>query len=180
MLGMSVLVTTSALARDRRSSPPPKTGRLVHAPPWSEPGWMPAQSTPAGERPPAFPHRGAHSQVPPWSEPGGYLPPHRPGRAGAEARSVDARDSSDHAKRPQAVAHDPRGHPTVATYVVRPGDSLWSIAGEWLATQDAARIARYWPRIHRANRAEIGQDPNLIRPGQVLAMPSENDSGAGS
>jgi nucleoid-associated protein YgaU len=42
-----------------------------------------------------------------------------------------------------------------------------------LGTTEARRIARYWPRIHRANRAVIGGDPNLIVPGQVLTLPPE-------
>lgn len=58
-------------------------------------------------------------------------------------------------------------------YTVRPGDSLWDIAEMKLGTVEARRIARYWPRIHRANRAVIGADPNLIVPGQVLTLPPE-------
>jgi nucleoid-associated protein YgaU len=57
---------------------------------------------------------------------------------------------------------------------VLPGDTLWSIAAERLETGDMRRIARYWPRIHRANREEIGPNPNLIRPGQVLELPPEH------
>ena len=63
--------------------------------------------------------------------------------------------------------------PPVATHVVRPGDTLWSIAGRVLETDDVRRIARYWPRIHRHNRETVGPDPNLIFPGQVLELPAE-------
>jgi nucleoid-associated protein YgaU len=52
-----------------------------------------------------------------------------------------------------------------------PGDTLWDIAARVLDTDDQRVIARYWPRIHRENRAIIGRDPNLIRPGQVLTLP---------
>ena len=58
-------------------------------------------------------------------------------------------------------------------YTVRPGDSLWDIAEMKLGTAETRRIARYWPRIHRANRDVIGGDPNLIVPGQVLILPPE-------
>ena len=58
-------------------------------------------------------------------------------------------------------------------YTVRPGDSLWDIAEMKLGTAEARRIARYWPRIHRANRDVIGGDPNLIVPGQILTLPPE-------
>ncbi|MDQ3878719.1 MAG: hypothetical protein M3290_10300, partial [Actinomycetota bacterium] len=47
-------------------------------------------------------------------------------------------------------------------WIVMPGDTLWDIAASHLGTRDARRIARYWPLIHRANRAEIGSDPSLI------------------
>jgi nucleoid-associated protein YgaU len=57
--------------------------------------------------------------------------------------------------------------------VVRRGDTLWSIAARSLgpgATAD--EIAREWPRWHEANRHTIGNDPDLIRPGQVLLPPA--------
>jgi nucleoid-associated protein YgaU len=57
---------------------------------------------------------------------------------------------------------------------VLPGDTLWSIAAERLGTDDIRRIARYWPRIHRANREVIGPNPDLLRPGQVLELPPEH------
>jgi nucleoid-associated protein YgaU len=55
------------------------------------------------------------------------------------------------------------------------GDSLWTIASRVLDTDDPRRIARYWPRLHRANRALIGSNPDLIRPGWVLTLPGECD-----
>ncbi|CAN5563510.1 hypothetical protein BH20ACT21_BH20ACT21_21430 [soil metagenome] len=60
-------------------------------------------------------------------------------------------------------------------YQVAAGESLWTIAGRVLDTEDPRRIARYWPRIHRANRSLIGTTPNLIRPGWVLELPPECD-----
>jgi nucleoid-associated protein YgaU len=72
-----------------------------------------------------------------------------------------------------AAAGVARGASAGDRYTVRPGDSLWDIAEMKLGTTEARRIARYWPRIHRANRDVIGGDPNLIVPGQVLALPPE-------
>jgi nucleoid-associated protein YgaU len=57
-------------------------------------------------------------------------------------------------------------------YVVREGDTLWSIAERELQTDDLRAIARFWPQIHRANRTTIGADPSLILPGQVLVIPN--------
>ena len=72
-----------------------------------------------------------------------------------------------------AAAGASRGSSADERYTVRPGDSLWDIAEMKLGTAEAGRIARYWPRIHRANRDIIGGDPNHIVPGQVLTLPPE-------
>jgi nucleoid-associated protein YgaU len=61
--------------------------------------------------------------------------------------------------------------------VVRPGDSLWSIAAAELgADATDARIAVRWPRWYAANQHSIGADPDLIRPGQVLRTPPSERS----
>lgn len=50
--------------------------------------------------------------------------------------------------------------------VVSAGDTLWAIAGEELAAG-----APHWRRLYAANRKVIGDDPDLIRPGQRLRVP---------
>lgn len=56
-----------------------------------------------------------------------------------------------------------------APIVVRTGDSLWAISAHLLGPRgSASHIARLWPRVYAANRAVIGPDPDLIRPGQRL------------
>jgi nucleoid-associated protein YgaU len=70
--------------------------------------------------------------------------------------------------RPEVAAHD--------TVTVRRGDNLWSIAARHLgASASDAQIARVWPQWHAANRAVIGDDPDLIRPGMQLVPPREGD-----
>ena len=69
---------------------------------------------------------------------------------------------------------DPRPSPSAdchGPYRVVAGDSLWTIAGQVLDTDEPRVIARYWPRIHRSNRDLIGATPDLIRPGWVLELP---------
>ena len=61
-------------------------------------------------------------------------------------------------------------------YIVQPGDCLWRIARGALATRggtepSSVEIAQYWPIIYEANRTVIGDDPNLIFPGQMLQIP---------
>lgn len=51
------------------------------------------------------------------------------------------------------------------TYTVKPGDSLWKIAGTLY------RDSSKWADIYRANQDSI-VNPSLIFPGQVLALPA--------
>ncbi|GGO77764.1 LysM peptidoglycan-binding domain-containing protein [Nocardioides deserti] len=58
------------------------------------------------------------------------------------------------------------------THVVRTGDTLWSLAAADLSpAADAADVTRRWHRLHQLNRAVIGDDPDLIHPGQRLHLP---------
>jgi hypothetical protein len=74
---------------------------------------------------------------------------------------------------PSARPHGPAGEDAAIT--VRPGDCLWQIAAESLASTGAApttaEIAAAWPRWYAANQSVIGADPGLIHPGQRLTPP---------
>lgn len=77
-------------------------------------------------------------------------------------------------RHPSATGLPDRSRPPISrTYEVKAGDCLWTIAATVLETDDMSRIARYWPRLHKANRDVIGADPNVIRPGQILRLPGE-------
>lgn len=71
---------------------------------------------------------------------------------------------------------EPRRTPAAAgrTVVVRPGDSLWSIAARTLPEGSGpAQVDSAWRRIYAANRPPLGPDPDLIRPGDVLGIPRD-------
>ena len=55
---------------------------------------------------------------------------------------------------------------------VRPGDSLWTLTAD-LLPEDAALddVATGWRQLYAANRAVVGEDPDLLRPGQSLRVP---------
>jgi hypothetical protein len=58
------------------------------------------------------------------------------------------------------------------TYVVRSGDSLWSIGSRILRSRDAAEVDAAWRLLYRRNRAAVGEDPDLLRTGTVLHLPA--------
>lgn len=66
---------------------------------------------------------------------------------------------------------------TVDEVVVRRGDTLWSIAARQLGDDASdAEIAAAWPHWYAANRAVVGDDPDLLHPGQVLTVPAPRAS----
>lgn len=70
--------------------------------------------------------------------------------------------------RQQPVDED--GHVTVVA-----GDSLWTIAANQLGSPASDRdIALEWPRWYEANRAVLGDNPDVLLPGQVLRPPSRS------
>ena len=70
---------------------------------------------------------------------------------------------------------DPDPRPATERYIVEPGDSLSRIARSVLtadgSTAGSAEVGVYWRAIYAANRRVIGDDPNLIHPGQELELP---------
>lgn len=53
------------------------------------------------------------------------------------------------------------------------GDTLWDIAAQAMGPGASdVEIAMQWPRWYEANRAIIGQNPDVLLPGQILQPPS--------
>jgi nucleoid-associated protein YgaU len=79
-----------------------------------------------------------------------------------------------HATRtPRQVAGSDGDISTRATYVVKRGDSLWSISAAHLgAHASASAIAKAWPDLYELNRMGIGSNPRLLLPGQRLTLPA--------
>lgn len=82
--------------------------------------------------------------------------PSAAGATGSPEVSKSVTPGSD----PSAVAHAPRA------YVVRPGDSFYSIAEEQLGN------AKRWNELFRLNRARVRGDPGRLQPGMTLTLPS--------
>lgn len=94
--------------------------------------------------------------------------------AQAERGSPNTSPASLHSLDGLRLPDRPASSPSVHTIVVRPGDTLWAIAARALPKgADDADIARECARWYAANRAVIGDDPNLIHPLQRLTPPTQ-------
>ncbi|MDQ3604260.1 MAG: LysM peptidoglycan-binding domain-containing protein [Actinomycetota bacterium] len=70
-----------------------------------------------------------------------------------------------------AVAEAQTEDKNTSSAVVRPGDSLWSISeGRLGPNATPQQIYNETARIYALNRERIGEDPNLIYPGEVLLL----------
>lgn len=87
----------------------------------------------------------------------------------AEGIKQTAVQSATEAPRPAVVAPSPPTNVTVAdvatvTYIVQKGDTLWSIATQQLGDGST------WGTVYGQNVDIIGDNPDLIFPGQVLTI----------
>ncbi|WP_458781607.1 LysM peptidoglycan-binding domain-containing protein [Arthrobacter sp. D3-16] len=73
---------------------------------------------------------------------------------------------------PAVRAVEQAGIETEAVAVLA-GDTLWDIAAQAMGPGASdVEIAMEWPRWYEANRAVIGQNPDVLLPGQILQPPS--------
>ncbi|WP_432544427.1 LysM peptidoglycan-binding domain-containing protein [Kineococcus sp. SYSU DK002] len=73
---------------------------------------------------------------------------------------------------PAPVAGAPRPTAAGAELVVHRGDSLWSLARLRCGPgADRAEVLAEQQRLYAANAEVIGEDPDVLRPGQVLRLP---------
>ena len=126
-------------------------------PPLDWPGLVPPEPAPDAA---------ASRQAPPGHATTQPPPPRRPAAEPAAPRATTPRATPPRASVPRTAV------PRTTTVVVRPGDTLWDLAGRSLAApvSDADRAAE-WPRWWAANRDVVGDDPDLLLPGQRLDAP---------
>jgi LysM repeat protein len=198
-LGVGVgLVLTPSIAVADTVHPGPGAVVAIHdvdsaqtddEPPPIDLGWAP---TPAPDAPTAAPDESAPSPAQEPHDPA-QVPTPTPGE---QPTTPPAVESGPHAT-PDAVPEpaptepaptepaptEPAPAPTIPDsaeesdhpgdiVIVKPGDTLWGIAATWLgANPSAAAIVDAVAHLYATNQAVIGPDPNLILPGQRLALP---------
>lgn len=118
------------------------------------PGFLPTLGQPAS--------RNVEAPSPPPGASPGYLPTPPPPVHDAD--------------RARLLAPGPRvAASTHELVTVRRGDSLWSIASRHLGPgASEIQVAHEWPRWYAANRALIGEDPDVLVPGQQLRPPTSH------
>jgi cellulose synthase/poly-beta-1,6-N-acetylglucosamine synthase-like glycosyltransferase len=88
-----------------------------------------------------------------------------------QIRAIGARPAAPHSKR-TPVPHKrqrpsnapPAAHPASATYTVKSGDTLSTIAARH-------HVSGGWRTLYNVNRSVVGGNPKLIHPGQRLRLP---------
>ena len=95
------------------------------------------------------------------------------------AASPDDSPRTDHqahpAARDTAAADDTPDPGGLANWIVEPGDHLWGIAAATVAersgSEDHMEVVRYWLKLIEANADTVGDNPDLIYPGQLIRLP---------
>ncbi|MBX7552209.1 LysM peptidoglycan-binding domain-containing protein [Streptomyces sp. tea 10] len=88
------------------------------------------------------------------------------GRSAPVARPATPLRTAAHPRTaPESRPHTATGHRSGASYTVHEGDTLSAVAQQ-------AAVPGGWHRLYDTNRNVIGPDPDLIRPGQRLALPA--------
>jgi len=101
---------------------------------------------------------------------------------GAAEPNDDTGQPTDDASAAQDPADDDpaqgdRAHqdPADDQWTVQCGDHLWHIATETLRDRgrptDPASVDGYWRRLIEANRHVVGEDPDLVHPGEIITLP---------
>lgn len=180
------LVATPAWAASAPPEEPPGVSVVWQVTP-PEPSAEPSAASPAGPAPvssepsaPTTPAETSPAETPPTQAPPTVVPPTHPSPVDVPAPGTPPvpPDPAELLPAESRTPPTPATAPPVTTepagVVVRPGDSLWSIAAAHLpAGASAADVAAEWPRWWDANRAVVGTDPDLVHPGQVLVPPAD-------
>lgn len=177
--------STRASASPSRSSAHPRTGAHPHT---GGPGTKtPGAKTPGAKAPgkaPGAKATGAKAAPKTGGKSGagksGAVKAAPDTKAGSKASAKSAIPKPSGAQRSGTCVPAPAAKPApvIRQHLVLAGESLWSISVQWLRQNGVlsptnGQIAQLSKQIFAANAALIGSNPDLIRPGLTLTIPSK-------
>ena len=183
--------TSHASARARATTSPSASSR-PSARPSASPSRPSARSSASPSRSSAHPRTGGPgAKTPAVKSPSPKAPgPKAPGpkaspkagdaKAGSNASPNSGGSNPASAQRSGTCvpAPDAKPAPVIRQHLVLAGESLWSISLQWLQQNGIpsptnGQVAQLSKQIFAANAALIGSNPDLIRPGLALTIPTK-------
>lgn len=158
--------TSHASARARASASASASSR-----PSARPSASPSRSS-------AHPRSGGPgSKTPAVKSPGAKSPGAKSPNSKANPKSGSLKPGSAQRSGTCVPAPDAKPAPVIRQHLVLAGESLWSISLQWLQQNGVpsptnGQVAQLSKQIFAANAALIGANPDLIRPGLALTIPT--------
>lgn len=159
--------TSHASARARASASASASSR-----PSARPSASPSRSS-------AHPRSGGPgSKTPAVKSPGAKSPGAKSPNSKANPKSGSLKPGSAQRSGTCVPAPDAKPAPVIRQHLVLAGESLWSISLQWLQQNGVpsptnGQVAQLSKQIFAANAALIGANPDLIRPGLALTIPTK-------
>ena len=163
----SATPTSHASARARATTSPSASSR-----PSARPSASPSRSS-------AHPRSGGPgSKTPAVKSPGAKSPGAKSPNSKANPKSGSLKPGSAQRSGTCVPAPDAKPAPVIRQHLVLAGESLWSISLQWLQQNGVpsptnGQVAQLSKQIFAANAALIGANPDLIRPGLALTIPTK-------
>lgn len=163
----SATPTSHASARARATTSPSASSR-----PSARPSASPSRSS-------AHPRTGGPgSKTPAVKSPGAKSPEAKSPNSKANPKSGSLKPGSAQRSGTCVPAPDAKPAPVIRQHLVLAGESLWSISLQWLQQNGVpsptnGQVAQLSKQIFAANAALIGANPDLIRPGLALTIPTK-------
>lgn len=163
----SATPTSHASARARASASASASPR-----PSARPSASPSRSS-------AHPRSGGPgSKTPAVKSPGAKAPGAKSPNSKASPKSGSLKPGSAQRSGTCVPAPDAKPAPVIRQHLVLAGESLWSISLQWLQQNGVpsptnGQVAQLSKQIFAANAALIGANPDLIRPGLALTIPTK-------
>lgn len=163
----SATPTSHASARARASASASASPR-----PSARPSASPSRSS-------AHPRSGGPgSKTPAVKSPGAKSPEAKSPNSKANPKTGSLKPGSAQRSGTCVPAPDAKPAPVIRQHLVLAGESLWSISLQWLQQNGVpsptnGQVAQLSKQIFAANAALIGANPDLIRPGLALTIPTK-------